>query len=161
MIRNAAVLMFAANILYLFATLDQLPEPLAVHFDIAGLPNGWMSHTTHASLMLGLVALFALIPFGLAPLSRRFPRAFAGIPQRDFWLEPSHRHDLQELVARFSHKVALLMGGFLLYIQHLTVKANLSKPIRLDTDALLWGTGSFVLALLVLSVLWYLRLRRR
>lgn len=160
MIRNAAVLMFAANILYLFATLGQLPEPLAVHFDIAGVPNGWMSHEAHASLMLGLVALFALIPLGLAPLCRRFPRAFAGIPRRDFWLDPSHRDDLQQLIARFSHKMALLMGGFLLYIQYLTVKANLSQPIRLDNDALLWGTGSFVLALMILSLLWYLRLRR-
>jgi uncharacterized membrane protein len=50
---------------------DQLPDPLAVHFDLSGRPNGWMPRAVGAWLLPGIELLVvALLRFGRYLLPR-------------------------------------------------------------------------------------------
>jgi uncharacterized membrane protein len=93
---------------------DRLPDPMPTHFDLHGVPNGWMPRPVGAFLLpLVAVLAWALIRFG----SRTLPRE---------WRE---RQDASPVPA-----VGLLVAGMLAALQGLMVQAALSPAPRLGAN---------------------------
>ena len=154
-----ALIVLLANLVFLAGTLPLLPEPVAVHFDGQGQPDGWMSRTTHVLFMALFVVLMMGLFLALPALTRGRGSRWLSIPKREQWLTPANRPRLDALLADFGHRCAVLMGAFLLALQALLVDANQAHPPRLDNALTIGLMAAFVALLLAasLQLVWQLR----
>lgn len=157
--KKLAITLLLVNLAVLAASLPWLPEPVAVHFDGQGRPNGWMSQTVHALFMGLFILLMTGLFLALPALTGSRMDRWLNIPQRDRWLSPSHRPRLEALLAGFGHRCAVLMGLFLLGIQGLLVLANQTSPARLNNTLTIILMVAFVVLILAasLQLTWQLR----
>lgn len=161
MSRIAAWLFMAGNLAFLFATLHLLPDTVAVHFDGQGRPDNWMTRDSHALFMAALLVflpgVFLLIP----ALITRLPARWISVPHHSYWTTPERRPALKRLLSEWCMQMAALMGLFMLIIQVLTLVANRSVPVRLDTGAVLLSMSAFLLLTLALVIRLFRQLRPR
>jgi uncharacterized membrane protein len=61
MARALIVIVALASAARVLAVLPRLPYPVAVHFDAAGTPNGWMLPPAFAAFHLVLLALLVAV----------------------------------------------------------------------------------------------------
>jgi len=83
---------------FIMSTTASLPEPVASHFNAAGMPNGFMSHKDYLGFMLafaaGVPALIVLSFF----LLLRLGSGAINIPRKEYWLSAQNKdHTLQFL----------------------------------------------------------------
>jgi len=106
-----AVGIIGASAIGTAAVYDRLPDPMPTHFDLHGVPNGWMPREIGAFLLpVGALGLWALVRFG----SRLLP------PE---WRERLERSPLAAL--------GLLLAGLLGTLQALMIQAALAPVPRL------------------------------
>ena len=73
--RTAFIASFLANVLLALLSLLILPERVAIHFGLGGLPDSWASNLNSTLLMLGVHALvFVSLYFS--------PKLLATMPSR-------------------------------------------------------------------------------
>jgi uncharacterized membrane protein len=109
---------------------DRLPDPMPTHYDVHGVPNGWMPLPIGAFLLPAVaVGVWALVRFGGRPL----PEAW-----RD-------RLDASPLSV-----VGLLVGGLLAALQGVMLSAALSPEPRLGSGLWLMLGAFFALIGLVM-----------
>jgi uncharacterized membrane protein len=84
-------LAFLAVIGYLFFIQGDLPDRLAVHFDINGNPNGFQSKdvffTTFLCFIFLMNVLFLAMSWGIS----RLPTAIINIPWKQYWFANDER----------------------------------------------------------------------
>jgi uncharacterized membrane protein len=157
--RIAAWLLIAANLLFLFGTLHWLPDTVAVHFDGQGRPDNWMTRDTHALFMTALLVFLPGTFLVIPALVTRLPARWINVPHHSYWTAPERRPALQRLLTDWCAQMATLMGLFMLIIQVLTLIANRSVPVRLDTTAVLASMALFLVLTLALVVRLFRQLR--
>jgi uncharacterized membrane protein len=144
-------------LVFVFATAHLLPERVASHFDINGQPNGWMGRPGYLAFIAIMGVALPLFIVGLCYLSKFLPVGMINIPHRSYWLAPEHRE--QSLAYLFAHSmwIACLMVGFFGAMHFITVSANRSNPVHLQS-----GPFWVIMVLLLIGVLaWTLALYRR
>jgi predicted Ser/Thr protein kinase len=141
-------LLYGGLLVFLFNTIGQMPQRVAIHFNAEGWPDNWASRETHllwiALFPPGLTALF----LGLARLIPRFPR-LANLPRRDYWLAPERRALTAALVRRWLLSLACLMTVFFGALHWLVLQANTLQAPRLSTAPLLVIIIGFLLGLMI------------
>ena len=146
------------GLLYLFflgflaLSSGQLPDRVATHFDGSGLPNGWMSRSSHLWFTVVLGLAFPLIVAVVLFCIRFLPDSLINIPKRDYWLSAERRSDTFAYLFRQSLWFACIGVCFVTAIQFLIVRANLYRPAHLSTPLLFAVTGGFLLALAVWAI---------
>ena len=123
----------------------ELPERIATHFDWRGHADGWMAKRD-AFLVFGIVFLVVVLPLALMPLLIRFlPDSKISLPHRDHWLSEEHREETREYLAAWCAAFAAGTSGFLAWMQHLLLTANLHvEHPRLD-PGFGWALGAYLL----------------
>jgi serine/threonine-protein kinase len=143
-----------AQALYFY---PKMPGRMAVHFDLGGAPNGWMTRPVALGLHAGLVGLILIAFLGLPRLLPRMPRGLINLPNRAYWLAPSRRtetlRDLEGRLAWFG--AAALLTRVL--VQQLVFQASLTPAPRLPDAPFLAILGGF----LAFTAGWLVRLCRR
>jgi uncharacterized membrane protein len=108
------------------AVYDRLPDPMPTHFDLHGVPNGWMPRATGAFLLpVVTLGVWGLIRFGggLLPRARRDKLQASPLPA-----------------------VGLLLNGLLAVLQGMMLQAALSPVPRLG-GGIWWALGAFFVLL--------------
>jgi serine/threonine-protein kinase len=148
-------------LLYVRQTEALLPLRLASHFDAAGQPNGWMNRSSYTSFIaifgLGLPAFTVAMGF----LTRLMPAWAINVPNRDYWLAPERRKDLNEFVLLHCVWLACLEVGLVGALHYLTIVANNSKPVRMPGSGIMLVLGLFLTAigLWAFALVWHFRSR--
>lgn len=132
-----------------------LPDPVASHFGVNGIPNGWMSKTQYLLLNLFFVALTGLLAFGLPLFLRILPASLINIPHREYWLAPERRRLAEHMLSAELCWIAALFYAVLLATNQLAIAANFRQPPRLSDS--IWAILG---AATILIVLWLWRLYR-
>lgn len=147
---------FAAAFLQLQFYLPQLPEQMAIRFDLDGQPNGWMGKEGFAvyyfCLLGAVVGAFMLV--GL--LAHKLPARLFSIPQREYWLAPERRAESLRYLKEFHLWTGAFAGLFIVSMMEMVFKINLSEKPLLDNRLFYSMTGAFVFSVLVavLIVCW-------
>lgn len=137
MMRIFFLVMFAANIVLTLVSWVILPDNVAIHFGSNGVPDGWAPVWFHALLFLGFeLALFVTIVFG-SRLSLGLHSRWVNLPNKDYWTREENLPKAQERLASTMTEFGTVLMVFLFVVGILTVKANLSNPVRLDNE-LFW-----------------------
>ena len=133
---------FAANIVLSLVSWVILPDNVAIHFGRNGMPDGWAPVWFHAVIFLGIqLVLFVTVFFGTR-LSVGLPSRWVSLPNKDYWLREENVARTQEILSSMMLEFGTAMFLFLFFVEVLTMKANLSDPVRLD-NAFFWP--SFIL----------------
>jgi uncharacterized membrane protein len=155
-VRGIFLLSFLANVLLALVSLAILPDRVAVHFGLGGTPDGWASNLTNTLMMLGMHTLVFSSLYFSPRLLTTMPRRWISLPNRDYWLAPERRIQAAERFAHLMWQFGTAVFLFLLVAGLLTLRANLSDPVRLDERAFLVALALF----LVYTVAWTVALLR-
>lgn len=143
---------------WVWSLTGQLPERVAVHFDAAGIPNGFMSRAGCRAFMLAVtLGLPTLIACATGVLPRLVPPALINLPNRDYWLAPERWRETLDFLGEQGAWLGCILLLLLGYVDRLLVGANLIEPARLSTRSFEWALALLFAA----TALWMLRLFRR
>lgn len=146
--RSLFIWMFIANMALTFASLFVLPESVAIHFGPGGKADNWTSCYFNALFMMAVqVTLFCAIYFNRR-LVLLFPRKMINLPNREYWLCPANFDRAMDKLQRFLWNIGSALFLLLLIMGLLSLKANLSNPVRLDERILFAALGAFLVFIL-------------
>lgn len=144
-------------VVYLLATLAQLPASVATHFRGDGYANGYMTQRGYQLFMLFFTVGLPLLLVGLiGHLPASYSR-WSNLPHRDYWFAPARRADSLAFLRRLSYWFGNLMVLFAMGLHRLVLEANAQTPPRLDNASFL----IFMLLFLLGLVMWVVVLLRR
>jgi uncharacterized membrane protein len=134
---------------------DQLPLRFASHFDGRGVANAFMPRADFFSVFAavggGTVLLLLAVPW----LTRALPPRLLNIPNREYWLVPERRAQVQHKLGAFTAWTAAGCAFLLAAVLELVLRANLehqalaSGPMWLIVGLYMVGTS--------LSLVWLVR----
>lgn len=136
---------------------DKLPPIVATHFGGGGVPNGWQTHSALFLTELFVVALATVIGFGVPALLGALPVSLMNLPNKEYWFAPERR---ENTLAYFRLSFAWFACGllaFLLFVNELVFRANLTMPRQLNTKAFVAAMFVF----LAFTAVWTVRLIMR
>lgn len=134
MMRILFLATFAANVVLTLVSWVILPDNVAIHFGTNGMPDGWSPVWFHVLIFLGMqLVLFVTIWFG-SKLSLGLHARWVNLPNKNYWLREENLPKAQEMVAATMMEFGTAMMLFLFVVGLLTIKANLSDPVRLSNE---------------------------
>jgi hypothetical protein len=156
MMRRLLIAVFVASVLLTWVSLVYLPPEVAIHFGPKGIPDAWGTREFQAlfflSIDLAMFLMFLLIP----SLVLKLPQALISLPNKQYWLAKENlpRFRLVFEALWWEYGVALLL--FLLLTEALTIDANLSSPVQLNSG-IFWF---LFIAFMIYTVYWVIRMSR-
>jgi RNA polymerase sigma factor (sigma-70 family) len=125
---------------------------VATHFDWAGRPDGWMTHSHYllVSLMFGCGFPLFFLAIGYLPRFLPINKFTFKIPNRDYWLAPERRDETFNYLFRHSLWQACFAAVFALALQLLVVQANHQTPPHFSSPLAWVAAGCFIAATAVL-----------
>jgi uncharacterized membrane protein len=132
----------------------QMPQTLASHFGRAGLVNGWQTKFAFFSTEAAVVVLASVISFVVPRILAAAPLSLINVRNKEYWFGPAQR---AQTLAYFRAQLAWFgcaLLAFLLVVNELVFRANLSYPRRLNTTAFATAMALF----LTFVVVWIVRL---
>lgn len=132
-----------------------LPEQVAIHFNIAGEPDGWASKWTNALFFCGMFLFLNLVYGGLPSLLKKIPIGLINIPNRDYWFAPARKESSLKTVGAFLSELAIFTNIFIAGIQLILFYSN-----RTGKPAPSVALFTLVGAMLLFVILWVIHLVR-
>lgn len=135
----------------------KLPAFVATHFAAGGRPNGWQTQAAFYYTELFAVALATLLGFGVPALVAVLPVSLINVPNKEYWFGAERR---ENTLAYFRMSFAWFGCGllaFLIFVNELVFRANLTTPRQLNTTAFVTALFLF----LGFTAVWTIRLIRR
>jgi hypothetical protein len=112
-------------------TESMLPARTATHFNVRGMPDGWMSRRAQTASILGGAAFLVFATAGPLSLARYFSDSAINLPHREYWLAPGRRAETFDRLSELGLRLACLSVALMIALQVLVVRANLRSPARL------------------------------
>ena len=137
-----------------------LPPRLAVHFDGAGVANGWMTPAGHLATVLGVGLGIPFLILGLAFAMRRLSPALLNVPNASFWRAPENYRRACDIFLGWALEMGVAVMIWMALIQDQILRANRLPEPRIDSMTAVILTGAFLLAILVLGLRLVLQFRR-
>jgi uncharacterized membrane protein len=148
--RTIFILSFLANVVLVLLSVIILPERVAVHFGPDGVPDHWAPNLVNAVILLGVNGLLFLLLCFSPKLIFIVPARLITLPGKRYWLAPENRDRTRAILATQMHRFGAALFLFLFVVGLLTLKANLSDPVRLDLGVFLF----FLVVFLAYTVWW-------
>jgi uncharacterized membrane protein len=122
-------LAFLAMLGYLMFIESSLPDRLAVHFDIAGNPNGFQSKSTFITTFYGFIFFMNGLFLALFFLIDRLPTQNINIPWKDYWFANEERKVVAfEKLRAVLGLVGIFLCSIFLITEHVIYQANTTNP---------------------------------
>ena len=129
------VFLVLAGALQAHAYASKLPAVVASHFTGPGTPNGWQTQSAFFLTELIVVVMAAVVGFGVPAIIGVVPLSLMNLPNKQSWFAPERR---ESTLAYFRVQFAWFGCGllaFLLCVNELVFRANLTTPRRLNATA--------------------------
>ncbi len=149
--RKALLAVFVANLLLNAVMLAVLPDQVAIHFGAGGTPDSWASKEFNAAIFLVLEVPFFLLFYFAPVLTTGVSRSLLNLPNKDYWLKEENLAAFHRKFGSYMAEFGVAIFTFFFCISLLTLQANLSHPVLLNTE---WFMVVFVL--FMLYTLWWL-----
>lgn len=121
-----------------------LPDRVASHFGLSGMPNGWMTKsqffTVYAVMLLPALA----VEFWVARRIAKTPGARINLPNKEFWLAHERREETFAYFESFFAWYGCALLLLLVYVMGLAMRANLDSSPRLPTGPTVMAITAFL-----------------
>jgi uncharacterized membrane protein len=132
-----------------------MPNPMAIHFDINGTPNGFASPIANALLMSVFTSFIAVSLLGtscMCSFAITHSPEFVNIPNRDYWLNEENRPKTIRRCCFFIEIIGIGTILFMLFIDIELFRVNLTVPPgKLNANVTFYAT-IVLLAVIVLEL---------
>ncbi len=152
--RKLLVIVFLVSLVFNVVSHLLLPDEVAIHFGWGGRPDSWASKELNTVLFVITDVIIFLMFFFMPILLAKTPKKWINLPNKDFWLSEENIASTQDKMGGLMSEFGVAMLVFLIFVKALSLKANLSDPVRLNEGAFLVGLG----ALMVFSIFWCVRI---
>jgi uncharacterized membrane protein len=135
-----------------YSYASRMPAAVASHFGSSGAPNGWQSQTGFFTLEVIVVVMAAVFAFGVPRIIAAVPMSLINVPNKETWFAPERR---ESTLAFFRVQFAWFgcaFLAFLLCVNELVFRANLSSPGQLNSTAFTLALAAFLLFVAVWTV---------
>jgi uncharacterized membrane protein len=154
--RTLFIMTFAVNVVLSILSLLVLPSRVAIHFGPGGMADNWAPSSANALLFLGIhILLFCMVYFS-PRLIFAFPPKWINLPNKDYWLTDANKGRANAMIGSLMWEFGAALFAFLFVVELLTIKANLSRPVKLNETVFL---GALILFLLY-TVYWCIKFFR-
>jgi uncharacterized membrane protein len=137
--------------IYFWSNYSQLPEIVASHFNARGVANGWQSKSTFLTGLAGVVALAAMLTFGVPVFISKMPAGLINLPHKEYWLALERRDATMAVLggsfAWFGCGVLVVVTSAVNY----AIGQNL-HPAQLDIPVFFYVLAGFFIFTLVWSI---------
>ncbi len=150
-------LAFLGLLIYLAVIAGSLPDNLAVHFDMAGRPNGFQSRATFLTMILCFSCFINGMILALFYGIDQLPPANINIPWKQYWFATPER---QAMAYDRLRAVLVLTGLFIctvfLFVEHIVYQENTPNaafviPINAGVGLILILSVLFICASVVIT----------
>ena len=152
--RILIVLLVLSASVHFLTLYPQLPERMASHFSVTGVPNGWMSKTSFFVLFpviaIVLIVVSVAVPKTIAVLSPEY----VNLPNKEYWLAPERRAGTAKYLEGALTWFACMLLVLLLFGMYSAILANLHPDRGFNSTFFLAGLGFFAAFLIA----WLIRL---
>jgi uncharacterized membrane protein len=159
MVSALYILLLAAAAVHVGHYYPLLPDRLATHFGVGGRPNGWMSKQDFVVFYLLTLAVTSGVLLGVSVIVRLLPPRWINLPNKDYWLAPERREQTLRSIGREVSYLGIVLGAFLIAVNHLVIRANLEGGAVLDERALFGCMGVLIAVMVLVSVRQWVRFR--
>jgi len=142
--RALFILAFIANLVLGVVSLVILPSRVAIHFGSGGVANNWSSSYFNTFFFVGVNTFLFLVLYFTPRLVFTLPAKWINLPNKDYWLRPENKTRTVEMFSSFMYEFGAALFLFLFTVQVITIRANLSQPVRLDEKLFLFALGLFL-----------------
>ncbi len=140
------VLLLATAVIFVNRTATSLPAIVAVHFDAAGQPNGFMSRSGYRVFALLLAVGLPLAVVGVMALL--YSRATAlKLPNREYWLAPQRLARTRAFLIAHGVWLGSMLTAFACFVHWLELDANAQQPPHLSNQRFAAGILVFLLCM--------------
>ncbi|MGB2592504.1 MAG: DUF1648 domain-containing protein [Candidatus Acidiferrum sp.] len=139
--------------LYFASYYPLLPDVVASHFNVNGLPNGWQSKPLFFVFFVSASLIGVFLVFGVPWLVRRMPIEMVNLPNKRYWFGPEQLKATNEFVASWFAWLGCASFVVILLTFNYAVQSNLHPDRRPDPSHMsypLLGFGAF-------TILWVIR----
>lgn len=114
---------FLAHIAFYYLNL---PDTIALHFNAAGVPNGFMSKQNffifEGVMLLVIVFEFLLLPMFL----RKMPDSLINIPNKKYWLAAGRRETAFLVIKKYFEWLSVALLCMFIAVNQIVFRANLT-----------------------------------
>lgn len=145
---------------FIFSTLNALPENIAVHFNGAGTPSGFMSRRSYILLMLvfALAIPVFIVFFSIVALS--LTSGNLNIPNKAYWLSPKNKTRTVRYLQNHMAWFGSLNASLIAYMHWLLLTANSLQPPHLPNNLFYTGMAAFLAGILFWGILLMVKFMR-
>jgi len=153
-VRAVFITTYLLSLVVLGVSHAMLPAEVAIHFGGGGQADGWAPRAFNPAVFVGMITvLFAMIM--LTPrLTFTLPPSLINLPNKAYWLAEENKAMARAIFTALIYEFGAVLLAFMAGIVLLTLKANLSQPVRLD-HRLFWPA---LAAFMLYTVVWCVRL---
>jgi uncharacterized membrane protein len=151
------IIAFLANITISIASLFILPSQVAIHFGIGGMPNSWASKEFNAFIFIIIEIPLLVLCLYSSSWILKMPPKLINLPNKDYWLIEENKARFTTILDSLMLEFGSALFIFLLCVELLSLKANLSNPVRLDEEIFI----ILFVAFLAYTTYWCMKLYRR
>jgi uncharacterized membrane protein len=130
------IMSFLANVILALVSSAILPDQVAIHFGQGGRPDGWATNLASTLIMVGVHSIVFCSLYFSPRLLTSVPIKWISLPNRDYWLRPERRSQARMKFSQHIWQFGTALFLFMLFAGLLSLKANLSDPVRLDEGPL-------------------------
>lgn len=143
--RTLFILLFIINVAVTVISLAVLPQHMAIHVGIDGLPDGWAPNYVNAILMTSVHLLIFFSIYFSPRLTFLLPAKWINLPNKEYWLMPVNRPRALEILRALLWRFGIAIFLFFLVISLLSIQANMARPVRLNEMVLFTALGVLVI----------------
>lgn len=144
---------FIVLLLQIFFYYPDLPDRMAVHFDLSGNPDGWSDKTTFLVLMIVAVVICNIwLPIS-GWLFRVMPDSLINAPHKEYWL--ANEKNREKLIEITNRMLAMVLGAtnlIFIYAMKYTYDINTKHSSELE----LWYMVFPLVFMLIVPIIYYL-----
>jgi uncharacterized membrane protein len=122
-----------------------LPARMVSHFDLSGLPNGWMTKPLFFELYAVGVAIGVVVVFLPALTVARLPASLINLPNKEYWLAPEHRAETNAFLKRSFAWFGCAFLAVEVVGLDLAMQANLVSPPHFSSESMFVCLGVFLI----------------
>jgi uncharacterized membrane protein len=116
-----------------FLAYTELPERIAVHFTMDGMPDRFLAKDSYI-VSNSVVAIFVSILFlGIPLLLDRMPPTVLNIPNSNYWLAQNRKKQTLYILKQMFHGFGCATLVLMIILQHIVQSANRLPIIQITT----------------------------
>ena len=103
----------------------QMPDNIAIHFNVRGEVNGWMPKSLNLMLSCLIIFIITLSFSGIPYILKNISPDMINVPKKEYWLSGNNKDRLISILSSHLYFIGLVTNLFLIVIFHQLYEFNI------------------------------------